>query len=608
MDMGAEMDGGAPDVGMTPDGGADATERPDTSATPDGGTDAGRADTGADGGGTLPQRDGCACSAGGGSSFGGGAIGLSLFGLVLGARRRRRSRPRGRAVGLATVALLVLAWAARAEAAYTYRMAITIDRTRIGTSTGATTLSNYPLLLDITSANLKSSGGGAHVTSSNGYDISFQGADTTTCGGPSTCIFNYEIESYSSTGSSGHVIAWVNIPTLKTAANTADTVIYVKYGDAAVTTPTQNQNGTWNSNFKGVWHLNQAATPQTDSTSTPSNASHNGAPAPATATGLISSGVSMSSTTGTAYLDYRSTKFNWTSSDTFTYQGWFKTTDGTGPLFSQRDNVTGNADLDIHVGYNGATMNTNKMSVLVRDDTGGTYAQVNGSTAVNDGVWHHFAVTRSGGTIEVYVDGASIGTGTGAGAAGNITTGSTGYQNIGRDGMWVQTNYGTLDDRYLVATFDEFRISNTVRAAESIETDYNTQGTPASTYALGTEQNATCGNGTRAGAEACDDGNIVSGDGCSNSCTLESGYTFSMATPNVCSTTCGDGIVAGSEGCDDGGTTSGNGCSATCTVETTYHCSGSPSTCTVALFDYYKTITMIERRSATRFVDADDAQ
>ena len=83
------------------------------------------------------------------------------------------------------------------------------------------------------------------------------------------------------------MIAWVNIPVLKTVANTANTVIYVKYGDAAVTTPTQNQNGTWNSNFKGVWHLNQAATPQTDSTSTPSNASHNGAPAPATATGLI---------------------------------------------------------------------------------------------------------------------------------------------------------------------------------------------------------------------------------------------------------------------------------------------------------------------------------
>src|SRR4029077_585126 len=207
--------------------------------------------------------------------------------------------------------------------------------------------------------------------------------------------------------------------------------------------------------------------------------------------------------------------------------------------------------LDIHVGYNGVTTNTNKMSVLLRDDTGGTYAQVNGATAVNDGVWHHFAVTRSGGTIEVYVDGASIGTGTGAGAAGAITTGSTGYQNIGRDGMWVQSTYGMLDDRYLGATFDEFRISNTVRAAEWIKTDYNTQGTPASTYALGTEQNVTCGNGTKAGAEGCDDGHIVSGDGCSGSCTVESGYSCVGTTPSVCSTVCGDGIVAGSEGCDD---------------------------------------------------------
>ena len=119
---------------------------------------------------------------------------------MLGARRRWRARRGGRAVGLATLALVVLAWAAPAEAAYSYRMAITIDRTRIGTSTGATTLSNYPLLLDITSANLKSSGGG-HVTSTNGYDISFQGADTTTCGGASTCVFNYEIESYTSSGS-----------------------------------------------------------------------------------------------------------------------------------------------------------------------------------------------------------------------------------------------------------------------------------------------------------------------------------------------------------------------------------------------------------------------
>lgn len=43
---------------------------------------------------------------------------------------------------------------------------------------------------------------------------------------------------------------------------------------------------------------------------------------------------------------------------------------------------------------------------------------------------------------------------------------------------------------------------------------------------------------------------------------------------------CGDGIVEGNEGCDDANTEDGDGCSATCTVETGYECTGVPSVCT----------------------------
>lgn len=42
-----------------------------------------------------------------------------------------------------------------------------------------------------------------------------------------------------------------------------------------------------------------------------------------------------------------------------------------------------------------------------------------------------------------------------------------------------------------------------------------------------------CGNGTLDGAEACDDGNSASGDGCSSSCTIETGYSCS-GTPSTC--------------------------------------------------------------------------
>jgi cysteine-rich repeat protein len=78
-----------------------------------------------------------------------------------------------------------------------------------------------------------------------------------------------------------------------------------------------------------------------------------------------------------------------------------------------------------------------------------------------------------------------------------------------------------------------------------------------------------CGDGVRAGAETCDDGNTASGDGCSESCRIESGY---RCTGTTCSPLCGDRIIAGGELCDDGNTTDGDGCSAGCTAEPGWQC------------------------------------
>jgi cysteine-rich repeat protein len=48
-----------------------------------------------------------------------------------------------------------------------------------------------------------------------------------------------------------------------------------------------------------------------------------------------------------------------------------------------------------------------------------------------------------------------------------------------------------------------------------------------------------------------------------------------------CDPTCGDGILAApAEACDDGNVTSGDGCTASCLVEPGWTCSGSPSLCT----------------------------
>ena len=98
---------------------------------------------------------------------------------------------------------------------------------------------------------------------------------------------------------------------------------------------------------------------------------------------------------------------------------------------------------------------------------------------------------------------------------------------------------------------------------------------------------ALCGDAEVAGAEVCDDGNTVSGDGCASDCqTLEvcgnafvdlgevcddgntnggDGCAFDCAREEAC----GDGVIQEEfgEACDDSNTTNSDGCSAACSVE-----------------------------------------
>lgn len=95
---------------------------------------------------------------------------------------------------------------------------------------------------------------------------------------------------------------------------------------------------------------------------------------------------------------------------------------------------------------------------------------------------------------------------------------------------------------------------------------------------------AVCGDGLIVGAETCDDGNLIDGDGCSSFCQFEGGYVCT-GTPSSCNSSCGDGVVAQAEQCDDGNMTAGDGCDDTlagnCQIESGYSCSGSPSTCSL---------------------------
>ena len=89
-----------------------------------------------------------------------------------------------------------------------------------------------------------------------------------------------------------------------------------------------------------------------------------------------------------------------------------------------------------------------------------------------------------------------------------------------------------------------------------------------------------CGDGKNipwSTLDECDDNNTVSGDGCSADCLVEAGYACSggsMTAKDTCASVCGDGLRVGAESCDDGNSLSLDGCSASCGIEAGYTCSG----------------------------------
>ena len=89
-----------------------------------------------------------------------------------------------------------------------------------------------------------------------------------------------------------------------------------------------------------------------------------------------------------------------------------------------------------------------------------------------------------------------------------------------------------------------------------------------------------CGNGTKEPInEICEDGNTANSDGCSSTCTIETGYEcdgggYNPAAVDTCTPICGDGLRIGTEACDDADTDDGDGCSSTCVVESGFACIG----------------------------------
>ncbi|MDX2050934.1 MAG: C25 family cysteine peptidase [Polyangiaceae bacterium] len=380
---------------------------------------------------------------------------------------------------LASVAVLCTgtAWAN-----FGFRKSITIDRTKVGVSgTSATTISNYPLLVSITTdTDLETVANGGDVTSSSGYDIVFRALDTTTCNGASACTLSHELVTYTAT--TGELIAWVRLPKVNTISAGSDTVIYMYYGDSSITTSTARKTDVW-TNYAAVWHLDEATVdnPSTSTMYDSSSNAYNG-----TATGMNT----ITSVTGKSHkaLDFdndddRVNTSNFLSGATaLTAEAWVNSTEDYGETRVVAKTNTDTASSTNFV-FSMTIENTLGVfeGVVTHFGTGGAAPtkQTCAYSFQNNG-WRHVVARWDGSTVKIYVNGALQSSEAGCNYAktGTLNTTTTPVTIGGAYGINTSTAFYKID---------EVRLSTIDRDADYIKTTYNNQNNVATFYTKGAE-------------------------------------------------------------------------------------------------------------------------
>jgi len=153
------------------------------------------------------------------------------------------------------------------EASFSRGRTITIDHNQVGLDNSSDSLSNFPVLINISGdTNLKYVGYGGHVYSISGWDIIFRDSDA-------QHHLYHEIEHYDPC--TGDLVAWVKIPDLPMDT---DTVIWMHYGLPTIANKTELPNQVWHTDdgWRGVWHLGESSGQALDSTSDPKNGTVSG--------------------------------------------------------------------------------------------------------------------------------------------------------------------------------------------------------------------------------------------------------------------------------------------------------------------------------------------
>jgi hypothetical protein len=330
-------------------------------------------------------------------------------------------------------------------------------------------LVNFPVLVNIYDTDLRTD------TRSDGRDIAFTIGEET---------LSHEIELFDQTFNSthAHLVAWVNVPLL---SGSRDTIITMYYGNPLA--PIVYDSGpVWDSGYLGVWHLGESGTGAVNEYLDSGQYKHHGQGGegnssfvPTLTTGKIGSGQDFNNLDG--YYDlidcgdsplwdidgYQITLEAWVQHDItpnthvygiMNHKGWY---DGYA----------------LYVNYGGGS--TLKPTFSLPGDT----HQLRGANDVTGGTWHHVVATYDGSYMRIFVDGIQD---------PNVLVKTNAIEPSSFEkGFWIGHGDQPKDRGWSAewdGQIDEVRISDVVRSAGWIQTQFENQFDPSSFYSVGVEE------------------------------------------------------------------------------------------------------------------------
>jgi hypothetical protein len=254
---------------------------------------------------------------------------------------------------------------------------------------------------------------------------------------------NHEIESYDP--SSGHLVAWVLIPSL---SSTEDTALFLYYGNSGAANQ-ENVAGVWDTNYKAILHLNENTGTHFDSTFN----NNNGTPFSPINQGTTGKIDGCDEFTG----GYVGLPRVCSSETQFTFSAWIYPRSGARYFISEWTDYQGaflqvSGDTEIQFYINGQSV----------------------SKSVSLNQWHYVVGTFDGTTAWLWVDGNSP-------SSKSISPPTWPSQS-----MFL----GDRSDhqRKFNGFIDEVRVSNLARSSSWINTEYNNQKDPSTFYTVGAEE------------------------------------------------------------------------------------------------------------------------